>query len=137
MRRIARRHIPVGGDMDNRGREEREEMRNRRIALAGLSAIAMCLASCGNSKEAEEAVREGAWRSDAIAIVVANPSGNGGYYEYPSIELKETDPYRGTAWLHAYMVEGTAIHMDLESKEGSSRFLKSYYNFSWSIERRK
>lgn len=112
-------------------------MRNRRIALAGLSAIAMCLASCGNSKEAEEAVREGVWRSDAIAIVVTNPSGNGGHYEYPSVELKETDPYRGTAWLHAYMVEGTALHMDLESKEGSSRFLKSYYNFSWSIERRK
>ena len=136
MRRIARRHIPVGGDMDNRGREERKEMRNGRIVLAGLSAIAMCLASCGNSKEAGEAVREGVWRSDAIAIVVTNPSGNGGHYEYPSIELKETDPYRGTAWLHAYMVEGTAIHMDLESKEGSSRFLKSYYNFSLYIESR-
>ena len=26
MRRIARRHIPVGSDMDNRGREERKEM---------------------------------------------------------------------------------------------------------------
>lgn len=112
-------------------------MKSGKIALAGLTALAACLASCGNSKEAGEAVREGAWHSDATLITVHNPFGTGGYYEYPNIDQKEADPYRGTAWLHAYMVEGTALHMDLEGKEGSSRFIKSYYNCVWSIERRK
>lgn len=112
-------------------------MKAKKSALLGMVALAMCLPSCGSSKEASEAVREGVWHNDATTILVYNPLGSGGYYEFPSIEQKESRPYAGNAWLYAYMVEGAAIHLDLESKSDSSRFIQSYYNLTWMIEKRK